>query len=283
MTERERIQALLDEGRISEAEAQLLFEVLEDEPEVHAVLSATHSEAAPPEPPLPPQPETPQPPTPPRELQPSEEKVKRGEMPWVKVEMFAGNLELEVDPSLSAPVFEGNAELRQQGQNYEVRQHWRKSSGLLENTLSALFEAKRLDLRIPEGYGVDLNMKAGNAEIRGVPWLRGRMVAGNLNVWEAGGIALDMKAGNLDVSLRLTEGQHSLDLKAGGGRIQFLPGSDVQITGEVKAGNFESRSPAFQYQRDYIGGTFHGKLGSGRATFAIQQKAGNLELEALSE
>jgi hypothetical protein len=282
-SERERIQALLDEGRLSETEAQLLFEALEDDPEVEAMLSVDVQNAVYPEPP---QPQVPHPPTPPEPPAAQAELIgatKPEDVRWVRVEMFAGNLELEVDPDLTAPTFEGQAELRQQGRNYEVRQQRRKSSGLLEDVLEGTFaflEAKRLVVRIPKGYGVDLNMKAGNAEIRGVPTLRGKMVAGNLNAWELGGIALDLKAGNLDASLKLTEGQHTLDLKAGGGRVRFLPGSDVQVTGEVKAGNFESRSPAFEYRRSYVGGTFHGTLGSGQASFTVQQKAGNLELEA---
>lgn len=288
--DQERVQALLESGHITRDEADILMAALAADPEVEAVLGATDArDPVYPEPPSPPQPNIPEPPSPPEP--PTDPELRGASEPrdarWVKVEMFAGNLEVEVDPSLTAPTFEGQADLEQQGRDYKVRQQRPKSSGLLENvlenTLNAFFETKKLVVRIPEGYGVDLDMKAGNAEIRGVPTLRGKMMAGNLNAWELGGIALDLKAGNLDASLKLTEGQHTLDLKAGGGRIRLLPGSDVEVVGEVKAGNFRSRHPVFQYRRSYVGGTFHGTLGSGRASFTVQQKAGNLELEVLDD
>ena len=288
MSEQDRVRALLDEGKISQEEAADLLDVLGDEEETGIGTAsedaasegansegATQSEGeredievtedgaekavADPPPPLPPP--APAPPDAPDTLR------------WVRVFMLAGNLEVWVDEGLEHPVTEGEVKLTQEGQNYVVRQTSKV------DFLNNLMNSQRIvELTLPVGYGVDLDMKGGNVDLHDVPFLKGKMMAGNVDAQVLGGIQLNMRAGNLDASLRLTEGKHRLDLKAGNGELRFLPGSSVTVSGEVKVGGVETRGGAFVFERAITGGKLHGAVGAGRASLEISQTAGNLEL-----
>ena len=304
MSEQDRVRALLDEGKISREEAEALLEALGDKEEADVVTNpedlsaenATSEEGAreenkqknrvegtanapltPPAPPSPPAPPGETPPPPPGATSPNGDTtgdVANG-LRWVRVTMFAGNLEVRMDERLERPTTEGEVELTQEGQIYVVRQT--SNGDFLSNLLNA---QRNVEVTLPAGYGVDLNMKGGNVELYDVPFLKGKMMAGNLDARALGGIQLDMKAGNLDASLRLTEGEHRLDLKAGNGELRFLPGSSVTVSGEVKVGGVETRGGAFVFERgrNYVGGRFRGAVGAGRASLEISQTAGNLEL-----
>ena len=299
MSEQDRVRALLDEGKISPEEAEALLEALGDKDEADVVTNpedlspdATSEEGAreenrqenrlegtanaPLAPPAPPAPPGETPLSPPGATSPNGDTkgdVTNG-LRWVRVTMFAGNLEVRVDERLEVPTTEGEVTLTQEGRDYAVRQV-RK-----EDFLSNLLNQRSVELRLPAGYGVDLNMKGGNVDLYDVPFLKGKMLAGNLDARALGGIQLDMKAGNLDASLKLTEGEHRLELKAGNGELRFLPGSSVTVAGEVKVGGVETRGGAFVFERgrNYVGGRFHGAVGAGRASLEVKQTAGNLEL-----
>ena len=305
MSEQDRVRALLDEGKISREEAEALLEALGDKDEADVVTNpedlspdATSEEGAreenkqenrqeenrveetanaPLAPPAPPAPPGETPPPPPGATSPNGDTtgdVANG-LRWVRVTMFAGNLEVRMDERLERPTTEGEVELTQEGQTYVVRQT--SNGDFLSNLLNA---QRNVEVTLPTGYGVDLNMKGGNVELYDVPFLKGKMMAGNLDARALGGIQLDMKAGNLDASLRLTEGEHRLDLKAGNGELRFLPGSSVTVSGEVKVGGVETRGGAFVFERgrNYVGGRFRGAVGAGRASLEVSQTAGNLEL-----
>ncbi|MER3554344.1 MAG: hypothetical protein C4331_08330, partial [Meiothermus sp.] len=111
MSERERIGALLEAGKITQDEAKLLYSALEEADQAvneadRAVNDAVGSsddaaagkagfrEEAPPQ--------------------------TSGDLRWVKVRLMAGALEAKLDQSLSQPRIEGSAEVRQVGQDLEV-------------------------------------------------------------------------------------------------------------------------------------------------------------------
>ena len=295
MSEQDRVKALLNEGKISQEEAEGLLEALGDQNEaVSASENAAPEDAfkdaafdesvykrdtqesrvgeaadvpSPPSPPAPPA----QTPPAPADAAPSGEENSEAAR-WVRVVMFAGNLEVRVDERLERPVTEGEVTLTREGENYVVRQV--RKGDFLSNLLSQ----RNVEVTLPAGHGLELDMKGGNVDLYDVPFLKGKMMAGNLDARALGGICLDMKAGNLDASLKLTEGEHQLDLKAGNGDLRLLPGSSVAVSGEVKAGGVEARGGAFVFERGTVGGSFRGTVGAGRASLKVSQLAGNLEL-----
>ncbi len=277
MSEQDRVRALLDEGKISQEEAEELLEALgdKDEAEVDVAGEVAREEGAKDErvgePPSPP------PPPPPTGAASPHAASPDGRGPdglhWVRVVMFAGNLEVRVDGSLERPTTEGEVTLTQEEQNYVVRQV--RNGSVLTTPLGP---RRNVEVTLPAGYGLDLDLKGGNVDLYDVPFLKGKLLAGNLDAKTLGGIHLDMKAGNLDASLRLTEGEHRLDLKAGNGELRLLPGSSVAVSGEVKAGGVETKNGLFTFERGLTGGSFRGTVGEGRASLTISQTAGNLEL-----
>jgi DUF4097 and DUF4098 domain-containing protein YvlB len=281
MSERDRIHALLSEGKISQEEADMLLEALAETEEAERELDAVRDELdalgekRAPEPPNPSEPPPSQAGT--ASSRDAVEEV-RG---WVKLSAAAGSVDVSVDETLNKPAAEshgkGEFTLEQQDKDWQVtfrsaRQEWPFSWG----------SHAKLTLRVPAGYGLELDGKAGTFRIDGVPFLKGSMKAGTLTASGLGGLDLDMKAGTLALSMRPTSGHHRLDMKAGTATIRLLAGSDVRVEGDVKAGS-ATLPKGFARKDELISSSFSGQLGSGRATLQLSQKAGTLVVEADGE
>jgi hypothetical protein len=240
MNERERIEALRREGKITDEEAQLLLEALEaadqDESELHNQQVQYD--------------------------QPRGQAFDPTGLRWVKVNMLAGELEVRVDPSLQEPQVRGKAEVRQVGQDFVIEPqpvHENLLGGLLKN-----FRTGELDVRLPSGWGLELDGKAGDIEIQGVAFVRGRLLAGDIELREVGGLDLDVKAGNIEGSALLREGNHRLRIEMGNAQVRLLPGSSLKLKAEVGLGNLETPG-------DQVGG--------GLGNLEAYVRMGNLEIE----
>ena len=281
MSEQDRIQALVEEGKISQEEAKLLLEALQDTEQEEVERVDMSKAVAPPDPPTSPSPEPPvstpssapesslEPPT-------SSQEVTR----WVTVSMLAGDLDVSVDSSLSEPVFEGKAELTRRGDDFEIRQRPRQKEGesLLDNLLN-WGKAGDLEVRIPVGYGLEVKSKAGDIDVEGVPYLKGKLLAGDVDAQEVGGIDLSLQAGDVDVSLRLTAGEHRLKAMAGDVDIVLLAGSSVVTNGNISAGSLHLEGP-FTRQESIAGGRFEGTVGAGGARLEVDLMAGDVSVKA---
>jgi hypothetical protein len=266
MTERERVQALVEEGKITEEEAQLLLEAIDEadvaEAEADAfvagVSSDTGSEPTSPSAPTPP-------PQPDRPASPQGSGAPRVESPtglrWLTIKMMAKNLEIRVDESLSEPQVEG-AELERDGSGWRIETQ--KLEGLLSRFGGAVGEAFELDIRLPPEVGVSLDAKAGNVEVKDVPFFRGRVAAGNVELTRVRGIDLELKAGNLDAELLLAEGEHRVQVSMGNADVEILRGSSVRINGRASMGSLNMKGPS--------------KLGEGKASLDLLVKMGNLDV-----
>lgn len=293
MSEQDRIQALVEEGKITQQEATLLLEALQDieqesgeDSEREEVECIDMSKRAPPEPPEPPSgvepvgsapPRVPEDaPPPPTSSTGSTQEVAR----WVTISMLAGDLDACVDTSLSEPVFEGKAELTRRGDDFEIRQRPRQKEGesILDNLLNWV-KAGDLKVRIPSGYGLEVRSKAGDIDVRGVPYLKGKLLAGDVDAREVGGIDLSLQAGDVDVSLNLSAGEHRLKAMAGDVDIVLLEGSSVTTKGKINAGSLHLEGP-FTQQNGTVGGRFEGTVGAGNATLEIDLMAGDVSVKA---
>lgn len=258
MDERERIEALRREGKINDGEAQMLLEALESadrvESEVQASVGPQNAQYD----------------------QPRGQAASSGAakgwayqsqpspagMRWVKVNMLAGELEARVDSSLQEPQVRGKAEVRQVGQDFVVEPQPVQGDflgGLLKN-----LKAGELDIRLPPGWGLELDGKAGDIEIEGVAFVRGRLLAGDIELREVGGLDLDVKAGNIEGSALLREGSHRLRIEMGNAQVRLLPGSSLKLKAGVGLGNLET--PGNQ-------------VAGGAGTLEAYVRMGNLEIE----
>lgn len=255
MNERQRVEALLGEGKISEEEASLLLEALDEAETAEAMADEEALGAAPPpqgaSPAAPPPPSAspppPQPPGPSRGAQPP--------LRWLRIGMMAKNLEVRREEGLAEPRVEG-ADLGRQGEDWAVQ-----AQGI-ESLLSG---RNSLKIAVPPDCGVDLSAKAGNIEISGVAFVRGRVVAGNVELEEVEGLDLELKAGNLDATLRLVEGEHRVQVSMGNADIALLRGSSVKLSSKVSMGAIDIDGPI--------------KMGEGRASLDLLVKMGNLDIK----
>lgn len=295
MNERERIQALLDVGRISKSDAELLWGALEDEDAAYEAdettldsLDGAASEAkqgAVP-PPLPPEP--PHPPG-----APSQTADEPWEYPyagdaednfehnvadithWLKIAGGCGDLSVTVDPSLDAPSFTGEGVLEQDGADYRLRtpSDWQGGNWLskLRNLVG------NLEVGVPEGYGVALSVFAGDAELRGVRAIKGKFTGGDLSVHGAESLELNVTSGDVTLTLRPTRGHHQLRATSGDVTLTFLKGSDVTVSGKATAGNV-SVPKGFGRSGSFGSSRVQGTIGGGRAKLELRLTAGNVEL-----
>ena len=260
MSDEARIRALLEEGKITQEETERLLTALQeiDEEGTAESVESTDGEDV----------ET-----------ASEVETISKDMPasstkpraWVEVNLSAGSLNVSVDPSLDEPTFftkgRGEGSLERDGEGWRARF---KSEG------KSWFGSKNFSvtLRIPEGYGVGLDGRAGAVELD-VPYLRGKMRAGTLQARRLNGLDFDMRAGSLELTLLLQEGEHRLDMRAGAALLTLLSGSSVKVVGDGTAGGL-GLPDTFTRDNRVANASFTGTVGAGSATLVLKQKAGSL-------
>jgi hypothetical protein len=200
--------------------------------------------------------------------------------PFVHVVMLAGDLEVRVDPSLTEPhVSGGPGKLGMERHGADFQVNFRpEGSGYLDRFLTQMRSGK-VSVTIPEGYGVDLNMRAGNVRLHGVPYLRGRLTAGDLSADALRGVDLTNAAGDIDVRLLLTEGKHRISSATGDVDVVLVPGSDVRVEGSVSIGDAEAGGAAFTTERSGLGDRVTGTIGAGSAFLEIRVTTGDVHVE----
>lgn len=136
----------------------------------------------------------------------------------------------------------------------------------------------RTHVRLPRGWGVKLDLKAGEADIADVPYVRGRMLAGDLSVRGAAAVDLSKAAGDLSVAFRPTSGRHRIVAKAGDVDVRFLAGSDAAVEAGVAMGDLHA--PGFEMEHRTVGARASGRVGQGNAQVVVRLSAGDLSLRS---
>lgn len=253
MSEQERIQALLQAGRITQQEADLLLSALEEGDQAARQAQENLGEA--------------------QHAHPQPSGWRPEGLRWVRVRLTAGELEARLDPSLQMPEVEGQAEVRPVGADLEVTPQMVGSS-LLGGLLGPMGS---LELRLPPGWGLEMDSKAAQVEAKGIRFLRGRVAAGNLDLEAVEGLDLEVSAGNIDGSLLLREGQHRLRVSMGNAELDLLPGSSVRLSAGVSLGNLETKGFTSSHTADRAATRL---LGEGKASLEVFVRMGNLEVKA---
>ena len=291
MNDIERVKQMVDEGRITSAEGERLITILSEVEAGDAALQAAVQEASAAEPqvlaPLPAAAAV----TPP----PAEDTASAPDgLRWVRIVMLAGDLGVSVDGAIREPVassdVNGDLEVETTPDGFTVRLQ-PKEAGFIDHMLGG-FRSGRVDLRIPVGYGADIAATAGNIDLDGVPYLRGKLTAGDLDAVGLQGIDFTTMAGDVDVSVLLTTGEHRIVATAGDVTIKFQPDCNVLVNGSVSIGDISSQLPGMEAERQGLGQRFSATLGSGSAlgdgssasaeaaTLAVRLATGQLNLRA---
>ncbi len=202
---------------------------------------------------------------------------------WVHVSLLAGDLSLEVDPAASDVVARDGEEsvtVEPTDDGFAVRHVKQDGQDSWIDRFLSRIRSGHVELRIPPGHGVDLNVTAGDVKLRDVPFLRGRLTSGNLDARGLRGIDFTTAAGDLDLEITPTEGRHSLRATAGNVHLRLGRGSDVTIEGSVSIGNASLRAPGFDVDRRGVGQRFHGRVGGGAAQLDLHVTTGDIEVRA---
>jgi hypothetical protein len=135
-----------------------------------------------------------------------------------------------------------------------------------------------VSVRLPRDWGLALDLKAGNADVRDVRFVHGRMLAGELEIRGAEAIDVSKAAGDLTVEFRPTKGHHRIVSKAGDVDVPLLPGSQAVVEGSVSIGDLHAHG--FAVERRTVGGQARGRFGDGSARVEVRLTAGDLRLRA---
>ncbi len=300
-SEHARVQALLESGRITQAEAEILFTAL-GENEAQEEMSENSSEAAsqptspaesssappaagqsteaavipPVQPPQPPASAPPPPPYPPETSRtpPKMDAVQQ----WLKLSGFCGDLSVEADPALNSPVVTGKATLERTETGYLIRTPPEAKGD--SNWLTRLHQAAGdVKVRLPESVGLDLRIASGDSEIRGVKAVKGSFTGGDFKLVDAETLDLTVTAGDVTVKLRPQTGEQRLRTTSGDVNLTFLAGASVTVSGSATCGDL-TLPPNFSRSGGFVGGNFEGTLGAGEAHLELHLIAGDVTVRA---
>jgi len=232
MTEQERIEALVEEGRITREQTDSLLAVLAETAEAEAETESVSREA--------------------EELgggqhdaeaseawkdSPLPAGTPDGDGKWLDVRQLAGSVRITALEGLAEPELkDGALDIHAGGARY---QQWGNgnSTGFLDRLLGGVEQSDAL-ISIPAGWGVRLDARAGEVTISGrVGRVEGQVSAGECRIEEATGIDLGVGAGEVRAGLRLAEGEHRVNVKVGSMRLDFLPGTDVEVQAKAAIGS----------------------------------------------
>lgn len=283
MSDRDRILSMLKEGKLTEQEAATLLDALgELETTEESLSSLSSSEASGTA-------------TAAQDQDSSnDQRFKFSDLPFVYIDVLAGDLDVRVDPNIHEPVIDkGEADMHSEGQHFVIKAVKRQepaASGdgldaVLQNIGTWVSRAMRnkldLDIRIPEGYGLMIDSKAGDVDVRDVPFFKASLLAGDVDAHNIGGVDLSLSAGDVDVSLQVSSGKHRIKATAGDVDVVLIQPSDVQVEAAVSVGDLDIKLPKGSYQRDkqLMGGSASFQLGEGNATLELYLTTGDLEVK----
>lgn len=205
---------------------------------------------------------------------------------WLRVQLVASDLKVRSDPELVEPAVSGGddrvkLERTDEGYVLSLADPAARSDWSLP-FLSHLWHTD-LDVRLPEGMGVDLRMTAGEADLRGVPYLRGKLTAGDVSAKGLLGIDFSTAAGDVDVELTPDRGQHRIQASAGDVEVVLMAGSDVEVAGSVSIGDASVSGTGMTNERRGLGRHLRGTVGQGTAQLTLKLTTGDLSLSVRDE
>jgi hypothetical protein len=205
---------------------------------------------------------------------------------WVRVSLLAGDVSVRADPDVDEVVVRGDTEsvrVEATADGFTVGHAKGEGQESWVDRFLSRIRSGHVELRVPAGYGVDLAVTAGDVEIRGVPFLRGRLTSGNLDARGLHGIDFTTAAGDINVEMTLTEGRHSLRATAGDVSVRLGAGSNVEVDGSVSIGSASVRAPGFEADRRGVGQRFRGRVGAGRARLDLHVTTGDVDVKVSDE
>jgi hypothetical protein len=197
---------------------------------------------------------------------------------WVRVVSVSGDVTVRVDPELVSPVAEG-----EHGPLPITTPEDEAAKGKL--TVVVLDED--LDLSLPLGYGVILDVKSGDVDIEEC-FAIGQVLSGDVRLESVSGVILTVMSGDVSGTLLITEGKHAIKVMSGDADIHLLSGSSLSVQGVVRSGNINVDTSKNKNSTFALVGSKRfiatvGKPEKSGASLDLSAMSGNLSLEVEDE
>jgi len=147
----------------------------------------------------------------------------------------------------------GAGELKLDRKGQEAWLRWRSRAPVLGRG--------RIEVELPAGWGVVLELGQGRLEAEALPFLKGSAGQARVRVGRLAALDFDLGQGRFEAGLALRQGRHRLTIGMGRAKIRPLPGADFVIEGEVGLGLAERR-----------------RFGRGAAVLEVRIGVGRLEV-----
>ena len=172
---------------------------------------------------------------------------------WVHVDSWSGDVHISSDANISEPkTNRGSLQKNEQG-NWKI-----------------LSLTDDLQLVVPSGCGVVLSVKAGDVQVSHLPFIKGKVFAGDFTAKHIGGIDLFAAAGDIEASLLISEGHHHLMAAAGNLSLKFLKGSNV---------SYEGSNGFSVLSKLGLTKAHNGVVGDGKAKMTLRALAGEVDIK----
>lgn len=207
-------------------------------------------------------------------------------MQWLEVRLLAGDLKIAVDESADVPSASssegGELALDPIEDGFRVGAGRKEDGSILGRFLGGISRGTT-SVRVPKGWGVRLEMKAGEVDIAGpLAFLAGHLLAGDLDADEVHGIDLSVSAGDVDVALLIEGGRNRLHAVAGDINVRLLAGSDSKVRGRVNIGDL-SVPDGWARRNAGIGSSFEHTVGQGSGELSLELGTGDLKIRQRGE
>ncbi|WP_027482648.1 hypothetical protein [Deinococcus pimensis] len=285
---RERVQALVAEGKLTPEEAEALLgsrpdqEAVSTAPQTPVTLDKTEGDT---------------PSTAVTQITPLQESPAvpfDGDVPPVLHLIVAGfSLSVRTDESVTAPHLHvsapGRVQLAGTPEGWLVKRvplEWQdRGEGWLDRLVGGFVQEGNLraELVVPAGI-TEVNAKVQGGNL-GLPDLNApvnvKVQGGNLTLGNASDLHARVQGGNLRWNALVSGGTHDVKVQGGNANVQLQPGSSVRLDGEVTAGNMSASGfPVTKTSRDFVNSTYSGVLADGRASLALTVQGGNAKVVA---
>ncbi len=131
----------------------------------------------------------------------------------------------------------GAIDLRREGLTAWLKA--RGGEGLRVGPLTLGKSQLKIDVWLPEGWGVDLRMGMGSFRADALAFLRGKLSMGEVHVDRLEGLDFHLSMGEFVAGLAVRSGRHTLRVSMGEVRLRVLPGASLRVEGGTSMGGFK--------------------------------------------
>jgi len=225
--EEARILKLLEEGKITREEAELLLEALSE-----------------------------------GKGQPAAEAAPESVETWIEIKARHADVRITEGAELNAVAF-GPGQVFLDGNRVIAEQPRRGLWGLKTPRM-------RLEVRVPAGAGVALDLGMGQLEAPALVALQGSLGMGSVRLGRLCGLDFHLGQGDFKADLLVRGGRHRLEIGMGRARLRVLPGANLRLIRRIGLGHASSK-PAMGLGETMV-------FGAGDAELKVEVGMGSVEV-----